>query len=243
MSLADTHFWVIGAGGLGCPALLGLVCAGARRLTIVDPDRVETSNLQRQVLYDVGDVGAPKALAASRQLRGRAPLLEVDARVEAIAEGEVASLLFDLPHRAVVLECTDQPGLKFALNDAVMARGRVAVIGAALGLRAQVIALAPGHACYRCIYERPPAPERIPTCAMAGVLGPAVGLAGWLMASLAVALAEGRTETAGRLVAIDLSDTTMRTLAPTPRSDCSACALTTRISAAPVRSLAARPEP
>lgn len=167
--------------------------------------------------------------------------MEVEARVEGVTEASLHALVAALPASAVVLECTDRPRLKFALNDAAVARGRAAVIGAALGLRAQVMALAPGRTCYRCIYEEPPSAELIPTCDAAGVLGPAVGLAGWLMASLAVGLAEHRSETAGRLVAIDVSSTTIQTLAPSRRRDCPACAAAPRILGADVDAVPVHP--
>ncbi|MCA9711918.1 MAG: ThiF family adenylyltransferase, partial [Myxococcales bacterium] len=116
MAASSACFVVIGAGGLGCPALLALRGADARRVLVIDPDRVEGHNLQRQVLFDVGDVGAPKAEAAARRLRP----LRVEARVSALDPGRAAAFVAALPPGAVVLECTDQPALKFALNDACL---------------------------------------------------------------------------------------------------------------------------
>ena len=222
--LERTHFVVVGAGGLGCPALLGLSAAGARRITIVDPDRVETSNLQRQVLYSVADVGRPKADAAVWVLRHRVPALRADAQVRALAPEDAEAFVGDLPPEAIVLECTDSPALKFALNDAGLRRGTPVVIGAALGLRGQCIAVSPGRACYRCIYEAPP--QDLPTCESAGVLGATVGLAGFLMASAAVSLCNtaAADETTGALLAFDVHRTSVQTLRPQPRPGCPACA-------------------
>lgn len=222
--LQRTRFVVIGAGGLGCPALLGLSAAGARHITIVDPDVVETSNLQRQVLYSVAQVGRPKAEAAAWALRQRVPTLQVDAVVRALQPEDAAAFVADLPPEAIVLECTDAPALKFALNDAALQHGTPVVIGAALGLRGQCIAVRPGTACYRCIYESPP--EDLPTCESAGVLGVAVGLAGFVMASAAISLCDPAhaRETTGALLAFDVGRGFMQTLRPQPRPSCPACA-------------------
>lgn len=219
-----THFVVVGAGGLGCPALLGLSAAGARRITIVDPDVVETSNLQRQVLYSVAQVGRPKAEAAAWALRQRIPDITVEPIVRALQPAEASAFVADLQPESIVLECTDSPALKFALNDAGLEHGTPVVIGAALGLRGQCIAVHTGVACYRCIYESPP--EDLPTCESAGVLGVAVGLAGFIMASAAVSLCDPAyaAETTGALLAFDTRVSSMQTLRPQPRRSCPACA-------------------
>ena len=211
------HFVVVGAGGLGCPALLGL-SMGDAPITIVDPDVVERSNLQRQVLYGLADVGRNKAEAARDALLRRRPRLTVEARVQGLHPAELDPFLDDLPADALLLECTDQPALKFALNDACIARRIPLVVGAALGWRGQVMAVAAGHACYRCIYEDPP--PNVASCEAAGVLGPAVGVAGWLMAAVALRLAADTDETAGQLMAIDSGTGQVQTLAPRARPGC-----------------------
>ncbi len=220
--LAEVHFVVVGAGGLGCPALLGLSAAGARRFTVIDPDRVEPSNLQRQVLYALADVGRPKAEAAAWALRRRLPDLDVRPQARALAADEADAFVADLPPESIVLECTDAPALKFALNDAGLRHGTPVVIGAALGLRGQCMGVVGGSACYRCIYEAPP-PE-VPTCEHAGVLGAAVGLAGYLMASVAVGLCRAADdETLGTLTAFDVASVAVQSLHPHPRAGCPAC--------------------
>jgi adenylyltransferase/sulfurtransferase len=220
--LEHATFVVIGAGGLGCPALLGLSAQGARRVIVVDDDRVEVSNLQRQVLYAVGDVGARKVDAARHRLQRRCPALQVQTRAVRLQPADAEGFVRELPSDAVVLECTDSPQLKFAVNDAALDHGVPAVIGASLGWSAQALAVERGHACYRCIYESPPRDP--PTCATAGVLGSAVGTAGFVMASLAVGLALGRAETSGRLIAIDLRTMAVQQLQPALRAGCTACA-------------------
>lgn len=224
-ALASACFVVVGAGGLGCPALLALAAAGARRAIVVDHDRVEAHNLQRQVLYDVGDVGAAKAEVAARRL---APQLRVEPRVQALRPAGVPAFVAALRGAeagVVVLECTDQPALKFAFNDACLAHGVPLVIGAALGFAGQVLAVAQGCACYRCVYEAPPPDHEIPRCDEAGVLGAGVGHVGMLMAHLAVRLSEGDASVAGRLLALDLLRADVRALAPALRAGCPAHAV------------------
>lgn len=224
-ALASAWFVVIGAGGLGCPALLALRAAGARRAMVVDHDRVEAHNLQRQVLYDLGDVGAPKAEAAARRL---SPMgLRVEPRVQALSVAGVpafvAALRDQLDQAAIVLECTDQPALKFAFNDACLAHGVPLVVGAALGFRGQALAVTGGpFACYRCVYEAPPPDHEIPRCDQAGVLGSGVGHVGMLMAHLALRLCDGDASVAGRLWALDLLRADVRCLAPARRAGCPA---------------------
>ncbi len=218
-ALASASFVVIGAGGLGCPALLALAAAGARHAIVIDHDRVEAHNLQRQVLYDVGDVGARKAEVAARRL----PALHVEPRVQALAPADAPAFVAALPSTGVVvLECTDQPALKFALNDACLARGVPLVVGAALGLRGQALAVVAGRACYRCVYEAPPPDDEVPRCDQAGVLGSGVGQVGMLMAHLALRLCAGDHDVAGQLWALDLLDARVRCLAPAVRAGCPA---------------------
>ncbi len=219
------HFLVLGAGGLGAPALLGLLAAGARRLTIVDRDRVETSNLQRQVLFDVGDVGAAKASAAKAQLHRRASDLTIDAQVLDLDSQNLAELLDRNQDDALVLECTDSPRLKFMVNDACLARGIPAVIGGAQRWRGQALALGRGTgACYRCIFESPPPAELAAPCSAVGVIGTAVGFFGHLMALHAWRFAKGEQDSAGTLLAMDLFTLQIQTLRPRPRKGCPACA-------------------
>jgi len=226
-------FVVIGAGGLGCPALLGLWAAGAREVIVVDPDRVELSNLPRQVLFHGGHLDAPKAACAAATLgpRGRAGqrIQWAAARVDA---AWLARVLPRLAPGSVLVECSDAPSLKFAVNAAARAHAIPAAIGAALGWRGQVCAVGPHGACYRCIHEAPPPPELLPTCASAGVLGPAVGTVGALLAATASALAPAAARIAGdtgdpaggSLIDLDLRRGVVRTLTPSPRPGCPDCA-------------------
>lgn len=228
-----SRFVVIGAGGLGCPALLGLLAGGAERFTIVDHDRVEASNLHRQVLFSPADVGRPKAEVAGWSLRERAPegrALQIEARRERLAVEHADAFVAALPDDAIVLECSDDPGLKFAIHDACLAHARPLVIGGVLGFRGQAMAVdrrARDRACFRCLFEAPPPRELAPACATVGVLGAGAGVIGHWMAALALGLAEG-PQGAGALIVFDLLRAELRTLAPARRPDCPTCNPTRR---------------
>jgi molybdopterin/thiamine biosynthesis adenylyltransferase len=148
----------------------------------------------------------------------------VEPRVQALSVAGVPGFVASLRGGgAIVLECTDQPALKFAFNDACLAHGVPLVVGAALGFRGQALAVVRGAlACYRCVYEAPPPEHEVPRCDQAGVLGSGVGHVGMLMAHLAVRLGEGDATVAGRLWAIDLLHAEVRCLAPALRAGCPA---------------------
>lgn len=242
MTTASTHFLVLGAGGLGCPALLALLTGGARSLTVVDDDVVDASNLHRQVLYTTADVGMRKVDAARMRLQARAPALDVQVSPRRIDVAGVGDLLDGVPPHTVVLECTDDPGLKFAINDACLARDLPLVVAAVLRWRGQAIAVRRGSPCYRCIYEAPPPAELTPPCSAAGVLGAAAGALGWLMAHMALRMAEDDAGVVGRLIDLDLRDGRARELAPSPRPGCPACAgRASTPPSPPVRACADRP--
>jgi molybdopterin/thiamine biosynthesis adenylyltransferase len=234
--LAQARFVVVGAGGLGCPALLGLVEAGARQLTIVDDDEVDASNLQRQVLFDTADVGARKTDAARWSLgrRSRAPLTveTVTRRLDPDDREGLAALVGgcggrdDLTEPACVLECSDDPRLKFAVHDACFAAGVPVVVAGVIGWRGQVMAVDPRRPdlpCYRCLFESPPPRELAPACVAVGVIGAVAGFVGHAMALLAVGLVTGSREAAGALLHFDLLAGGIRRLAPAPRRDCRGC--------------------
>jgi adenylyltransferase/sulfurtransferase len=172
---------LLGAGGLGCPAALALAEEKLDlRLVIVDPDRVERSNLARQILYGEADIGLPKAEVAARRVGGEARV----ARFEASTAGEL------LRDADVLLDGTDDVVTRFLANDEAVLRGIPLVHGAALGWTGQLLTVLPGRtACLRCLFEGPP--TNAPTCAEAGVLGPLCGVVGTAMARAAIAVLRG----------------------------------------------------
>jgi molybdopterin/thiamine biosynthesis adenylyltransferase len=219
--LRDFRVLLVGAGGLGCPAALALVEAGVRHLAIADDDRVELTNLHRQLLYDDSDVGRDKLDAALEALGRRA---EPGQTLEAVR----TRLLPDNARELVrgydlVLEGADNFATKFLAADACHLEQRPLVHGAAVRFRATVWSVAPeGAPCYRCLFEDVPESEAALTCAEAGVLGPVVGLAGALMADLALDVLE-RAPRYGTLFTYDGLADHFRAVPVRPRPSCPLC--------------------
>jgi adenylyltransferase/sulfurtransferase len=210
---------VVGAGGLGGPIAFALAAAGVE-LTIIDDDRVEGSNLHRQLQFTAADLGAPKAVALRAALiaRGATAVTAHVARWSPEAADELGG------DAEVIIDGTDDPMTKFAIADAAVADGRPYVIAAALRYGGTIMIGAPGAACYRCLFEEPPADG--PTCADAGVLGPVVAAIGGVAAAAALALLRGDRRDAGTLLAFEDVRTPAepRRLRFGPRRGCPACA-------------------
>lgn len=222
-AMAPARYLVLGAGGLGCPALLGLVAGGATDLAVVDIDAVDATNLHRQVLYNLGDVGAPKVEAAARRLRAFARGLQVEPISLRLDERTLPELLAAQPAGTVVLECSDQPDLKFLVHDTCGEVGLPLVVGGVQRWGGQAMAVRHGAgACFRCVFEAAPPAELAPSCAAVGVFGAAAGALGYVMAHLAVALRTGQ-DIAGTLVALDLRELRPQQIRPRPRPGCPGC--------------------
>ncbi|HXA14583.1 MAG TPA: HesA/MoeB/ThiF family protein [Opitutaceae bacterium] len=210
---------VIGAGGLGCPALLYLAAAGVGRIVIVDDDRVEVSNLQRQVLYTSDDAGELKVEAAARRLRALNPLIVIEPRAERFTRANALELVRDCD---VVLDGSDNFATRYLVNDACVLAGRPFVYGAIQGFEGQlsVFNWRDGPT-YRCLFPEPPAPGTVPNCAEAGVLGVLPGLIGTAQACEVIKLLTGIGEPlSGRLLLWNALTTTMQSvsLVADPRS-------------------------
>jgi sulfur-carrier protein adenylyltransferase/sulfurtransferase len=189
---------VIGAGGLGCPALLYLAAAGVGRIVIVDPDKVDTSNLQRQVLYTEADQGVLKVEAASRRLRALNPFVEVVSQAERFTRSNALALLRDVD---VVVDGSDNFATRYLVNDACVLANRPLVYGAIHGFEGQASVFNwNGGPTYRCLFPEPPEAGTVPNCAEAGVLGVLPGLIGTVQACEAIKLMTGIGESlSGRL--------------------------------------------
>lgn len=164
---------VVGAGGLGCPALLALGAAGVRQVTVMDPDRVELTNLHRQILYAEGDLGAPKATLAAQRFEARFPGARAVGVVAAF-EGPSADLLRE---HDLVLDGTDRVETKLMLADACLDAGVPFVFAGVVGTDGQVLGVTPGvSACPRCLFDEAPPPGAAPSCAELGIIGPIAGV-------------------------------------------------------------------
>ncbi|HVN68509.1 MAG TPA: molybdopterin-synthase adenylyltransferase MoeB [Candidatus Binatia bacterium] len=198
--LGASRALVVGAGGLGSPALQYLAAAGVGRIGIVDDDAVDETNLQRQTIFDERDVGEKKVRAAAARLRALNPLVAIDELPIRFDESNARELvrLYD-----VVLDCTDLFSSRYLINDACFLEGRPDVYGSIFRFDGQVSVFR-GAPCYRCLYPQAPPVESRPGCAEGGVLGALAGIVGAWQASEALKLLLRAGEPLeGRLLLVD----------------------------------------
>lgn len=207
---------VIGVGGLGCPASLALAFAGVKRLTLIDPDVVELTNLHRQPWHHPSDLGSPKVESAATKLRRQFPGLGVTTRQERVSAATVEAIF---EAHELVLDATDGVGTKFLLSDAAVLTRRPAIYAGVLRFEGLAMRLEPGGPCLRCLFETPP--TDVPTCAQAGVLGAMAGVMGGLQASLA--WHPNPAPGLALLHVVDGLDLSFRTVKVRRRVDCAAC--------------------
>jgi adenylyltransferase/sulfurtransferase len=212
---------IVGAGGLGSPASLYLAASGVGTLGIVDGDRVDESNLQRQVLFDSTSVGRPKVEVARERLRALNPHIDVRAHEFEVRAANVMDLLRDYD---IVIDGTDRIATRFVVNDACVLSRKPLVSGAIHRFEGQVMTYVPGRGpCYRCLY--PEVPEGlVPNCADAGVLGVLPGVVGTIQATEAIKLIVGAgTTLCGRLLVYDALELAVREFAFGRGRDCAVC--------------------
>jgi molybdopterin/thiamine biosynthesis adenylyltransferase len=219
---------VIGAGGLGCAAVFALAAAGVRRIGVVDDDRVEATNIHRQIFHGIGSVGDLKVASLRRALAARFAAVTVEAhpvRFDAASAGRLVDS-YD-----VLVDGSDNFATKFLANDAAVLAGRPLVHGAAVGMAGQLLTVpAGGRPCYRCLFEDLPPPGVGPSCAEAGVLGPVPGVIGALQGAEAVRLLRGETPAfLGRLIQYDSAPMSIRTVCFKPNPVCGVCGPAPRI--------------
>jgi adenylyltransferase/sulfurtransferase len=190
---------LVGLGGLGSPVSMYLAASGVGRLTLVDHDRVELTNLQRQIVHDTDSIGAEKTESAARRLRALNPEIAVETIARKL-EGD--DLLAAARASDIVVDGSDNFATRYAVNAACVKAGRPLVSGAVVRFEGQVTVIAPGGPCYRCLYPESDEPEE--PCATFGVLAPAAGVIGSVMAVETLKLVMGiGTSLAGRLMLYD----------------------------------------
>jgi molybdopterin/thiamine biosynthesis adenylyltransferase len=221
--LLESHALVVGAGGLGSPVLLFLGSAGVGRITVVDGDTVDATNLQRQIVHSLAAVGMPKVRSAAQRIAATNPEVEVDAR----AVRADAALLDELvPTADVVLDCSDNFATRHAVNTACVRHGKPLVSGAAIGFDGQVSVYdvrRPGAPCYACLFPPSVAPPDT-ACATMGVFAPLVGLIGSVQAAEALKILLGAgTPLAGRLLMLDARTMRWDELAVARQPGCGVC--------------------
>lgn len=221
--LKSARVLVVGAGGLGCPVLLYLTAAGVGRLGVIDPDTVDLSNLQRQVLYTTDEVGKSKAKAAVSHLSKLNPEITFDTYAMALDMGNARAIIeeYDL-----VIDCTDNFAVRYLVNDVCVVLGKPFIYGAIHRFEGQVAvlnqALGDGQRgpTYRCLYPEHPNEMEIPNCAETGVLGVLPGVIGTCQATEALKLIAGIGEPLTQeLLMVDLLSMAFRKIKVKRRAD------------------------
>jgi sulfur-carrier protein adenylyltransferase/sulfurtransferase len=221
--LLDASVLVVGAGGLGSPALLYLAAAGIGRLGFVDDDAVDASNLQRQVLHSTAALGEPKVESAERRIRDLNPDVEPVPYRERLSPDTIDRVLGD--GWDVVVDGADNFPTRYLVNDASVWHGVPVVHGSIYRFEGQVTVFAPGSGpCYRCLFPEPPPPELAPSCAEGGVLGVLPGVIGSLQGAEALKLVLGiGSPLIGRLLLFDALAGSFSEVAVRRDPDCPVC--------------------
>jgi sulfur-carrier protein adenylyltransferase/sulfurtransferase len=219
--LIDSKVLVVGAGGLGSPVLLYLAAAGVGTLGVVDGDRVDLTNLQRQILHFTHDVGRPKTQSARRTLEDINPEITVVPHQTVLASDNALEIVggYDL-----VVNGSDNFPTRYLINDACVFLGKPLIDASILKWEGQATVFLPGRGCYRCLFPSPPPPGAVPSCAEGGIVGAVAGFMGSLQALEAVKVLLGRDETlANRLLIFDALSAEVRTLRWSRNPSCPVC--------------------
>lgn len=217
---------VIGAGGLGSPLLLYLAAAGVGTLGVVDHDRVEEANLQRQIVHAASAIGRSKTESALARVQALAPAATLIAHDVRLTEANADRLVADYD---LVADGSDNIATRTAVHDACLRQGRTVVSGAVQGMDGQLTTykahLGPPHPCLHCVLPAPPPADALPSCAGAGVLGPAAGVVGTLQAVEVIKELLGiGMSLSGRLLLYDAAAASLDAIHLPRRDDCAYCA-------------------
>lgn len=221
--LKQARVLVIGAGGLGSPALLYLAAAGVGTIGVIDDDTVDGSNLQRQVIHTEAWIGMPKVFSAEAAIRALNPFVTLRPYHRRLEE-EIADELF--AEYDLILDGTDNFDTRYLANRVAVAQGKPLISGALAQWEGQVSVFDPAHGapCYQCIFPEAPAPGLAPSCAEAGVIAPLPGVVGSMMAVEAVKVIAGAGEALrGQMLIYDALYGETRKIGLKRRADCPIC--------------------
>ena len=220
-ALLDASVLVVGAGGLGAPVVQYLAAAGVGTLGIADDDEVELSNLQRQVIHGVDDVGRPKVDSAAEFVAALNPDVTVERHPVAVSPDTVIDLV---ERYDIVVDASDNFPTRFLLNDACALADVPLSHGAVYRFEGQVTTFTGGRPCYRCLFPEAPPEGAVPDCSTAGVLGILPGTVGAIQATEVVKLLLGEGETLdGRLLVYDAESLSTETVPIRSSPDCPVC--------------------
>lgn len=221
--LLDARVLCIGAGGLGSPAAMYLAAAGVGTIGLVDFDRVDLTNLQRQILHDTEDVGRKKVDSAAERLSGINPDVDVVRHDVFLTSANALEVMepYDL-----VIDGSDNFPVRYLANDATQMLGKPLVYGSIYQFEGQASVFLPGRdtPCYRCLFPQPPPPGAVPSCSEAGVFGVLPGIVGSIQAVEAIKLVTGvGTPLVGRLLLFDALEMEFTTVRLRWDPDCPVC--------------------
>lgn len=223
--LKEARVLVVGAGGLGAPALQYLAAAGVGTIGVIDDDRVENSNLQRQVIHTDDRIGMPKVFSAEAAMKAQNPFVTVRPYNRRLTADVARDLFADYD---LILDGTDDSATRYLVNETSVAL-KLPLISAAISQwEGQISVFDPsrGAPCYACVFPEPAAPGLAPSCAEGGVLGPLPGVLGAMMAVEAVKLLSGAGEALlGRMMIYDALYADVRVIGVSRREDCRICGL------------------
>lgn len=222
-ALRDARVLVVGAGGLGAPALQYLAAAGVGTIGVIDDDIVESANLQRQVIHRDAAIGLPKVQSAADAMRAQNPYVNIKPYQRRLSDEIAADLIADYD---LVLDGTDNFATRYLINATCVKAGKPLIAAALTQWEGQISVYDPSHGtpCFACIFPKAPAPHLVPSCSEAGVIGPLPGVIGAMMAVEALKLLSGAGELlAGRMLIYDALYAQTRTIAMQPRADCPVC--------------------
>jgi sulfur-carrier protein adenylyltransferase/sulfurtransferase len=222
LKLKGAKVLCIGTGGLGAPLGLYLAAAGVGRIGLVDFDKVDDSNLQRQILFSTKDVGRPKIEAAADRLHGLNPEIRIDTFDTQLSSENALEILKDYD---IVVDGTDNFPTRYLVNDACVLLNKPNVYGSIFRFEGQATIFGyPDGPCYRCLYPEPPPPGLVPSCAEGGVLGVLPGIVGAIQAAETLKWIIGKGELlVGRLLLFDALAMRFRELKLRKNPDCPLC--------------------
>lgn len=212
---------IVGAGGLGSPAALYLAAAGVGKIGIVDFDKVDLSNLQRQIIHTTADLGRKKTESAKEKIKAINPEVKIVLHNLELSVDNILGIIKDYDF---IIDGTDNFAAKFLINDACFFAKRPFSHGGILRFEGQTLTYLPGKACYRCIFKSMPPAGMIPSCAQAGVLGAIAGILGTIQATEALKflIKKGKLLT-NRMLTFDALDMDFRTINIKKNPDCPLC--------------------
>lgn len=227
--LMESSALIVGAGGLGSPAAMYLAAAGVGRLGLADDERVDLSNLQRQILHSTKDVGRLKVASAREKLCALNPEVEVEAHSQRLTSQNALKVLSEYD---VILDGSDNFPTRYLVNDACVILKKPLVSGAIFRFEGQVMTILPKRGpCYRCLFPDPPPAGTVPSCQQAGILGVVAGIVGSIQAAEALKILLGKGDSlAGRILLLSGLEMSFREVSVKRSVNCPVCGDTPSIT-------------